>query len=174
MKHRSSAPPERGPAPPAGVQGAERRGRVLRLAAVLGLAALTYLPLYGLPLSLVLPFLTFGFRRQLWPGRTTALALICSLLAWLGLWWPAATSILTGWSIAGAQLSTAWLVIPLCGPIGPGTLVLPALAAAAACGLGLVISTLRRQPWVWVLAAWAAPWVHHLVLVTLPQHAFVC
>lgn len=69
------------------------------------LAAFTYaFPLYGLPVSLCLPVLTFNFRQYLWRGGVTRrLSLFCAMLAWVGLWWPAAVGLLTGWSPGASE-----------------------------------------------------------------------
>jgi hypothetical protein len=41
-------------------------------------------------------------------------------------------------------------------------------------GAGIVVAVAKRQPWYWVLGAWAAPWVHHLAFSLLPNHEFIC
>ena len=137
-------------------------------------AAAYALPLYGLPISLCLPILAVSFRQQLWEGSTRRLCLLCGVLAWVGLWWPAIVGFVTGWVLGAAEpISTAWLLIPLCGPDGPGVIALPALVAGLVNATGLVASVVARQPWLWVAAAWVAPWAHHLVLAALP-HQYIC
>lgn len=172
------------PAPPGWqfwVEEATPKDVARRVAILVVLAAFTYaFPLYGLPVSLCLPVLTFNFRQHLWRGVTRRFSLFCAMLAWVGLWWPAAVGLLTGWSPGASEpVSTAWLLMPLCGPDWEGVIALPALvalpalAATVVCTLGLVSSVAARQPWFWVAAAWAAPWAHHLVLTAFP-HRYVC
>jgi hypothetical protein len=146
-----------------------------RVIVVLVIAALTYTPILGPPLSVAVLVLTAVWRVRLWPGSSRLVGLLCSFLAWVGLWWPALAHVLLGWSFGlSSEVSTSWLVLPLCGPLGAGTVLVPAAAATALLALGLAVSHLRRQPWLWVLAAWLAPWTHHLALSALPGHEFVC
>lgn len=142
---------------------------------ILVVAALVYVPFYGPLLSLSLPVLTFIQRENLWPNSPWAASLMCSVLAWICLWWPALGHFFLGWSLGlSSEVSTSWLIIPLCGPVGPWTTLAPAAAAAVLCVVGLTLSSRAQQPWLWVVAACGSPWVHHLILTALPQHEFVC
>jgi hypothetical protein len=139
------------------------------------MVVLTYgVPLWGLPTSVILAILTFSLRRQLWPGGSGGRDATCAALGLVGLWWPGMTYFLTGWAGPAAETSTAWLIIPLCGPDGYAQWFIPALTASVAAGAGLWTAIARRQPWFWVLGAWLAPWVHQLTLSLMPNHEFVC
>jgi hypothetical protein len=155
--------------------GIPRSTRWILLIMVL-VAGLSYgVPFFGLPISLCLPALTVIFREQLWSGVPLSHSVACSVVAWIGLWWPGITHILTGSNLGmSTEISTSWLIIPLCGPLGGGTVIIPALAAAAICGAGLAAAIAKHQPWLWALAAWLAPWIHHLTLTLLPNHQFIC
>jgi hypothetical protein len=72
----------------------------------------------------------------------------------------------------GIEISTSWLIIPLAGPDSGAAVLWPALAATGVMVLGLLLTTLIRRPWPWVLAAWLAPWAHQLVLSQIP-HQFI-
>jgi len=146
------------------------------LAVLTALLLGTYsVPFLGIFLSLLLPVVTHRYRRLLWPAVVRRTSIIVSLLAWLGLWWPALVYFLTGFSLmASVEQSTAWLLIPLCGPVAPGATIGPATGAALVGLLGLVVAVGWRRPWPWIAGAWAAPWVHQVVLLSLPNHEFVC
>jgi hypothetical protein len=144
------------------------------LAAILAIAAATYaLPFYGLPLSVALPVLTHQARERLWPRVTPRTSLVCSVLAWVGLWLPAMVDFFSPvFYSRGIEISTSWLIIPLAGPDSGAAVLWPALAATGVMVLGLLLTTLIRRPWPWVLAAWLAPWAHYLVLSQIP-HQFI-
>jgi len=153
------------------------RRLLLVVAMVVLLAGCYGLPFYGFPLSMGLPLLTHVHRQLLWPAVSRRASLILSVLAWLGLWLPALVYFSTGLSLVASspvEQSTAWLLIPLCGPVAPWTTFGPAAAAGLACLVGLLVTSLRRSPWSWLAATWAAPWVHQLVLQLLPNHEFIC
>lgn len=131
-------------------------------------------PSLGLLASLCLPLVTHRFRHHLWPEASTARSIGWSVLAWAGLWAPALTDLFTpAFRAAGVDVSTTWLVIPLCAPTGLGAVVVPAVASAVTCGAGLLCALATRRRWVWVVAAWLAPWAHQLVYSRLP-HEFFC
>ena len=159
-------------------QGRSAIARPLLVGVLVVLVALAYgLPFLGFPLSLLLPVLTHLYRRLLWPPLPRQTSLVVSWVAWLGLWLPALVHLTTGLSLVrlwSIEQSTAWLLIPLCGPVGPWTTIGPAAAAALACLAGLGASTAWRRSWPWVVAAWAAPWVHQVTLLLLPEAEFVC
>ena len=144
-------------------------------AGVVFLALLTYaVPFFGVFLSLALPFVTHLGRRHLWPAASRGTSLLCSLLAWVGLWLPGILDFSTPlFYDAGLQISTSWLLLPLCGPDGRTAWYLPAAAAAAVCALGLAGAMAHRRPWAWLAAAWLAPWAHWAVL-TLMSTEYVC
>jgi hypothetical protein len=145
---------------------------VALIAAVAGCAYA--IPLIGLPLSLILPLLTHRLRRYLWSPVPSRSSLIWSLVAWAGLWWPALLGLFTPLlSWAGIEISTSWLIIPLCGPDNLAAVIVPALAAAVVCALGAAGASVIRHPWPWVLTAWLAPWAHQLTLALLP-HEMIC
>ena len=134
-------------------------------ALLVGGVALAYgVPALGFWLSLALPVVLHGGRRRLWGAAAPRRPLIAALV-WVGLWLPAVSYVLTGWywALTGRDLSTAWLLLPLCGPenLVVGTVV-PALAATAVFAVGLGASVWRAQPWLAVLGAWLAPWAHEL------------
>ena len=145
------------------------RARSLRLplsAAIVGSMLLGYgVPFYGILLSLAVPTVMYIGRRELWNATARRIPLI-AVLVWIGLWLPAISYSLTGWyaMLTGRDLSTAWLLIPLCGPtpIVVGTLV-PALAAAVVFAVGLAVSGVANRPWLVIVGAWLAPWAHELV-----------
>lgn len=139
------------------------------------LALLTYAaPFYGVALSLALPVVTHLGRRHLWPDACRRTSLVCSLLAWVGLWLPAIVDFSTPlFYNAGIQISTSWLLIPLCGPDSRAAWFVPAAAAATVCALGLAVAMAQRRPWAWLAAAWLAPWAHYAVL-SLMSTEFIC
>ena len=144
------------------------RARSLRLplsAAIVGSMFLGYgVPFYGIVLSLAVPIVMYIGRRELWDAAVRRIPLIAGLV-WIGLWLPAISYSLTGWywALTGRDLSTAWLLLPLCGPtpIVVGTLV-PALAAAVVFAIGLTVSGLVNRPWLVIVGGWLAPWAHEL------------
>ena len=153
-----------------------------RVGVSLGIAVLVLtayaLPVLGFLASLSLPFVTHAARRHLWPAATRASSVMWSLLGWAGLWLPALLSVVTLVSAGseeggGLEASTVWLVLPLCSPNSLDAVLLPALAAAATCLVGLLGTVASRRGWPWVAAAWLAPWVHYVVFVQMP-HDFFC
>ncbi|SDS37015.1 hypothetical protein SAMN04488543_1600 [Friedmanniella luteola] len=120
-------------------------------------------PFVGIWVSLLIPFALHRGRRQLW-GSAAPRRIGVAVLVWVGLWLPAISYTFTGWywALTGRDLSTAWLLLPLCGPDSSAGLVVPAIAATAVFAAGLVASILRRQPWLAVAGAWLAPWAHDL------------
>lgn len=141
---------------------------------VLIVATAYALPLLGLLFSVVLPLATHASRRHLWPDASQGLSLIWSLLAWAGLWLPGFIDLFTPVFVtAGAEVSTTWLIIPLCAPSGSAAVLIPALAAAVCCLAGLLGALATRTGWLWVAGAWLAPWVHSLVFSQVP-HEFFC
>jgi hypothetical protein len=144
------------------------RGRSLRLALSAAIVASMFLgygvPFYGIVLSLAVPIVIYIGRRELWDATVRRIPLI-AVLVWIGLWLPAFSYSLTGWYwlLTGRDLSTAWLLLPLCGPtpIVVGTLV-PALAAAVVFAIGLAVSGVLNRPWLVVVGGWLAPWAHEL------------
>lgn len=132
------------------------------------------MPLIGFLASLCLPFATHTLRRYLWPEASNAHSMSWSVLAWAGLWLPGLVGIFTSaFNDAGVDISTTWLIIPLCAPTGISTVLVPALAAAVTCLVGLLAAAKTRRGWLWVVAAWLTPWVHYLVFSELP-HEFFC
>lgn len=156
--------------------------RLARTAVPFGIAVLVFigyaLPFFGFFASLSLPFVTHAARRYLWPEAPRAHSVIWSLMGWAGLWLPALLSIVALVSagseeVNGLQASTMWLVMPLCVPDTLNAVLLPALAAAVTCLVGLEGAAATRRVWPWVAAAWLAPWVHYLVSTQIP-HEFFC
>jgi hypothetical protein len=155
------------------------RKYVLMLAGMVAIAVATYLvPFFGFPLSVLLPVLAHQARRRLWPAVSPRTSVVCSILAGVGLWWPAVVDMggaFIGWSPfydRDIEISTSWLLLPLGGPDNGAAWLWPALAAAGVIVLGLALSALVRRPWPWVLAAWVAPWVHLLVISQIP-HTYI-
>lgn len=151
--------------------------RLAQTAAAFGIAVLVFvayaMPLIGFLASLCLPFATHTLRRYLWPEASNAHSVVWSLLAWAGLWLPGLVGIFTpALSGAGVDVSTTWLIIPLCAPTSVSAVLVPALAAALTCLVGLLGAVEVRRGWLWVVAAWLAPWVHYLVFSQLPQEFF--
>lgn len=149
-----------------------------RTAVVLGLVLVVLvayaLPFFGLLASVGLPLVTHASRRHLWPQASTACSMVWSLLAWVGLWLPGLVDLFTpAFHAAGIEVSTTWLIIPLCAPSGFHAVLVPALAAAVTCLAGLLGAVATRRGWTWVAGAWLAPWVHSLVFSQLP-HEFLC
>ena len=104
----------------------------------LGIAVLVFtayaVPMLGFLASLSLPFVTHAARRYLWPAATRAYSVVWSLMGWAGLWLPALLSVVTLVSAGseeggGLEVSTVWLVLPLCSPDSLNAVLLPALAA---------------------------------------------
>lgn len=152
--------------------------RVAQAGVVGGAALLVFIaytvPPFGLLASLGLPYLTHTARRQLWPEASTTRSLVWSLLAWAGLWLPGVIGFLAqGFYASSVEVSTTWLLLPLCAPTGLSAVLLPALAAAVTCLAGLYVAAVSRNGWAWVITAWLAPLVHFLVFSQLP-HEFFC
>ena len=126
------------------------------------------LPFFGIWLSAVI-LLAVHLRRRRLCGAGAPRRPLLAVLVWLGLWLPAISYSLTGWywEVAGRDLSTAWLLLPLCGPEGMAGLVVPAVVATLVFAAGLAASVVRANPWMAVAAAWIAPWSHELALVAL-------
>ena len=141
------------------------------LASMAAVATATYaVPFYGFPLSVALPVLTHQARQRLWPTVSPRTSLVCSVLAWVGLWLPAMLDFFTPLFYANdIGISTSWLIIPLVGPDSAAAVLWPASAATGVMGLGLVVTMVIRRPWPWVLAAWVAPWAHQWVLSLVPH-----
>ncbi len=136
------------------------------------------LPFLGLLASLALPFATHAARGYLWPDALSGRSITWSLMAWAGLWLPSLLSILTqvfagSEGAGGLEVSTLWLVLPLCAPDSLYAVLLPALAAAVTCLAGLLGAVTTRRGWPWIAAAWLAPWVHHLISIQIP-HEMLC
>ena len=146
---------------------------IVLYAVILGSVFLGYgVPFLGIVLSLVAPIVVYLGRRELWDVGVPRAPLLAVLL-WIGLWLPAISYFFTGWywTLTGRDLSTAWLLMPLCGPenIVVGTLI-PALAAAVVFAVGLKVSAVMDRPWLVIVAAWLAPWAHELAFTTVvPQ-----
>jgi hypothetical protein len=156
--------------------------RLARTGVPCGIAVLVFiayaLPFFGFFASLSLPFVTHAARRHLWPEAPRAHSIVWSLLGWAGLWLPALLSTFALVSagseeVGGLKVSTMWLVMPLCAADSLNAVLLPALAAAAACLAGLLGAAATRRGWPWVAAAWLAPWVHYLISTQIP-HEFFC
>jgi hypothetical protein len=120
--------------------------------------------LYGFLLSLAVLIALLVVRRELWGAAVPRSALLV-LVVWVGLWMPGISHFLTGWywTLTGREVSTAWLLLPLCGPVPYliGTLA-PAVAAAVVFAVGLTVSGVLNRPWLVVVGAWLAPWAHQL------------
>jgi hypothetical protein len=148
------------------VSDPRRRPRLVLYAAVVGSVFLGYaVPFLGVLISLAVLIALLVVRRELWDADAGRIRLI-AVLVWVGLWLPAFSYSLTGWYwvLTGRDLSTAWLLLPLCGPTPfvVGTL-LPALAAAVAFAVGLTVSGVVLRPWLVIVGGWLAPWAHELV-----------
>ena len=155
--------------------------RVARAGVLLGVTAWVFiayaLPFLGLFASLGIPFVTHSSRRYLWPQASDATSKAWSVLAWVGLWLPALFTFFTPMFAGseeggGPEASTLWLVMPLCAPDSLNALLLPAMAAAVTCLAGLSGAVAIRRGWLWVAAAWLAPWVHQLVFSQIPNEFF--
>jgi len=155
--------------------------RLARVGVVLSVALLVFiayaLPFFGFLASLCLPVVTHTFRRHLWPAASRASSIAWSVLALVGLWLPALLSFFTlvlagSEEGGGVEASTLWLILPLCAPDSLNALLLPAVAAAVTCLAGLAGAAAARREWLWVAAAWLAPWVHHLVFSQIPNEFF--
>ena len=86
------------------------------------------------------------------PYPRHSVAATCALLVvlvWVGLWLLAIDNFLTGWywNLTGREASTAWLLLPLCGPVpyAVGTPV-PAVAATMVLAVGLTVSGAVNPP----------------------------
>jgi hypothetical protein len=152
-----------------------RRNVVVACALLTLSVAVAYgVPFFGFLLSVVIPVIAIGQRDVLWPTVPRRVVNIAAILALMGLWLPALVDFFTPFFYArGMEVSTGWLIIPLCGPEDLVTWVLPAVAAALLVGVGVAFSVLRRTPWYWVVAMWLAPWAHMVVFYALP-HEIVC
>lgn len=118
-----------------------------------GVLAFT-VPLVGFLASLLLPFLAARVRSRLWPQTSPIVGHLCAALAVIGLWLPALLAVVSLGQVGSD--ATTWLIIPLCAPVG-ASLVVPALLAAVAYLIGTAVGAIVRNPWPWVLGAWAAP-----------------
>ena len=156
--------------------------RVALAGAIFAITTLVFIayavPFFGLFASLALPFVTHSSRRYLWPQASDASSKAWSVLAWVGLWLPALLSFFTPMFAGsdeggGVEASTLWLVMPLCAPDSLNALLLPAVAAAVTCLVGLSGAVAIRRGWLWVAAAWLAPWAHQLLFSQIP-HEFFC
>ena len=159
-----------------------RTARLARPGVVLGITLLVLacflVPFFGVLTSVVLPLATHAARRQLWPKESTGASSAWSWIAWAGLWWPGVLSIFApfDWSEGeggGLVVSTVWLVMPLCGPVGIAAVVLPAVAVAATSLIGLLGAAATQRVYTWVAALWLAPWVHHAVYSLLGPE-YIC
>jgi hypothetical protein len=121
--------------------------------AVPGILAVT-IPLVGFLASLLLPLFAARVRSRLWPETSPMIGHLCAALAVIGLWLPAVLAVVSLGQVGSD--ATTWLIIPLCAPAG-ASLVVPALFAAAAYLVGITVSAIVRDPWPWVLGAWATP-----------------
>jgi len=149
-----------------------RTGLVIGLVLVVLIAYAV--PFIGLLASLGLPLATHTSRRHLWPEASNIHSMTWSLLAWVGLWLPGLVDFFTpALYTAGVEVSTTWLIIPLCAPSDSNAVLIPALASAVTCLAGLLGAVATRRGWPWVAGAWLAPWVHYLVFSQLP-HEFFC
>jgi hypothetical protein len=155
-------PGNRADSPGIGRARSARRGLY---AAIVAAVFLNYgLPFYGFPISLAVLIALVAVRRELWGAAVPRSALLF-VLVWVGLWLPAVSYVLTGWpwTLTGPEASTAWLLLPLCGPVPyvVGTLV-PAAAAAMVFAAGLMVAAAVHRPWLVLVGAWLAPWAHQL------------
>ena len=155
--------------------------RVARAGVLLGVMMLVFiayaLPFFGLFASLGIPFVTHSSRRSLWPQASDTSSKAWSVLAWAGLWLPALLSFFTtvfagSEEGGGLEASTLWLVMPLCAPDSLNALLLPAVAAAVTCLAALSGAVATGRGWLWVAAAWLAPWVHQLAYSQVPNDFF--
>lgn len=108
----------------------------------------------GFLASLLLPVFAARVGSRLWPQTSRIIGHLCAALAVVGLWLPALLAMVSRGRL-GSE-ATAWLIIPLCAPVGASLLV-PAVLAAVAYLIGITVGVLVRNPWPWVLGAWAAP-----------------
>lgn len=121
-----------------------------------GVLTLT-VPLLGFVASLSLPFLAARSRSRLWPRTSPLEGHLAAALAVTGLWMPALLA-LTSQGRLGSD-ANAWLLLPLCAPVG-AALVVPTVLAVATYLVGTALGVLRRNPWPWAVGAWAAPLVY--------------
>jgi hypothetical protein len=114
-------------------------------------------------------------RRILWPAGTPGRGpFFGGVVAVTGLWLPGLLGFVTPvfyW--LGVEVSTSWLIIPLCGPELAVTWVLPAVAASLFVGAAVAISARPNLQGLWLVAMWLAPWVHMAVFQVLP-HDIMC
>ena len=78
------------------------------------------------------------------------------LLSFLGLFYA-----LLGEEASNATGTTAWLFIPLCGPVDMTT---PAVVAFTVYAAGAATSAVVRKPWLWMLGGLAANVAYDLTL----------
>ena len=141
----------------------------LQVVLVVGLLLTYGLPFFGFWLSFLIPLLVHVKREALWGAAGPRWPWLAVLL-WVGLWWPAVSYYLTGgwyWHVTGRDLSTSWLLLPLCGPDSVPGFIVPALVAPAVFGAALAASVRLRRPWLLLVGAWAAPWAHELTFVAV-------
>ncbi|MGL5808933.1 MAG: hypothetical protein ACRCYQ_03210 [Nocardioides sp.] len=154
-----------------------RAARTEVLCCIAALVFVSYaVPFFGPLASLSLPFATHAARRHLWPQASRGYSVAWSVMAWAGLWLSGllgALAVSAGPEGGQFETSTLWLVVPLCAPDNLTAVLLPAVAAAAISAAGLFGALATRCGWLWVAAAWLAPWVHYLVFTQIP-HQFVC
>lgn len=132
------------------------------------------LPVLGFVASLILmPLAARRVRWRLWPAVSGKAALAWSVLALVGLWFPAMLSLFSQGAISLGG-SVVWLLIPLCTPSGFGALIVPALAATVFGLIGALASVAARHPWPWVLGAWIAPLAYTAAALWLVDTAFLC
>ena len=137
--------------------------------AVPGVLAFT-VPLVGLLASLLLPLYAAQARSRLWPQTSRIVGHLCAALAVTGLWLPALLFVFTQGRL-GSE-ATSWLLLPLCAPVG-ASLVVPAVVAAVAYLVGTGLAVAIRNPWFWVLGAWAAPLAYSAASLWLVDFACV-
>jgi uncharacterized membrane protein YeaQ/YmgE (transglycosylase-associated protein family) len=68
---------------------------------------------------------------------------------------------------------TIWLVLPLCGPAGLASVLLPAVGVTVTALVGLLGASATQRVWPWVVVLWLAPSVHHLV-TSLIGAEYIC
>ncbi|GAB3254803.1 hypothetical protein [Arthrobacter pigmenti] len=132
------------------------------------------IPVLGFVASLFLmPLAGFRVRRRLWPRISGGATIAWSMLALVGLWFPALLSLFSQGAIPVGG-SVVWLLIPLCAPTGFGAFIVPALAATAFGLAGAAASVPVRHPWPWVVGAWAAPLAYIAATLWLVDTSFQC
>jgi hypothetical protein len=155
-----------------------RAVRVTCALLILSVAVAYGIPFFGFVISVVflgIPAIAIAQRKVLWPTVPPRAVAIAAFLALSGLWLPALLDFFTGifYYSLGVEVSTGWLILPLCGPENLVTWVLPAVAATVLVNVGVVISAHRHTPWAWVAVMWLAPWAHMAVFYALP-HEIIC